>query len=75
MLLVEKEPILGGQSDSRPYAALTPHMEDAEQAMKRMVDADHRRPLVEVRKETTVVAAEGDAPEIGHPRRPGGPSR
>ncbi len=63
-LVVEKETVLGGTPILASYAALTPHMEDAEQAMKRMVDAIIDDPLVDVRSETTVVAAEGDAPEI-----------
>ncbi len=64
VLLVEKEPILGGMPILAPYAALTPDMEDAEQAMKRKVDAILDDPLIEVRKETTVVAADGDAPQV-----------
>ncbi len=64
VLLVEKAPILGGSPILSDYAALTPHMEDAEAAMKRVIDAVLEEPLVEVRSESTVVAAEGDAPEI-----------
>jgi len=64
VLLVEKETILGGTPILASYAALTPHMEDAETVMKRMVDAVLEDPLVEVRAETQVVAAEGDAPEV-----------
>ncbi len=64
VLLVEKEPILGGTPILASYAAMTPHMEDAETIMKRMVDTILGDPLVEVRSETVVVSAEGDAPEI-----------
>lgn len=64
VLLVEKETVLGGTPILASYAALTPHMEDAEAAMKRMVDAILEDPLVDVRSQTTVVASEGDAPEV-----------
>ena len=39
-------------------------MENAEQAMQRMVDAIVEDPLVEIRTETTVTASEGEAPEL-----------
>ena len=64
VVLVEKETILGGTPILASYAALTPHMEDAETVMKRMVDEVTCDPLVDVRIETRVVASEGDAPEI-----------
>ncbi len=64
VLLVEKETILGGTPILSSYAALTPDMESAEEAMKRMADAATSESLVDVRTETTVVAATGDAPEI-----------
>ena len=62
-LVVEKESVLGGTPILSGYAALTPDMEDAETAMKRKVDAIIDEPLVEVRTQTTVVAAQGEAPE------------
>ena len=64
VLLVEKAPVLGGNPILASYAALTPDMEDAETAMKRMVDAIVDDPLVEIRTESTVVAAEGEPPEL-----------
>ncbi len=63
-LLVEKEPVLGGTPILASYAALTPEMEDAETAMKRMVDAVLAETLVEVRTGSKVVAAEGEPPEV-----------
>ncbi len=63
-LLVEKAPVLGGTPILADYAAITPNMENAEVAMKRMVDAVADDPLIDVRLETVVTAAEGDAPEI-----------
>jgi len=63
-VLVEKTAILGGNPILADYAALTPNMENAEQAMQRMVDAIVEDPLVEIRTETVVTATEGEAPEL-----------
>lgn len=63
-MLVEKTATLGGNPILGDYAALTPNMENAEQAMQRMVDAIVENPLVEIRTETTVEASEGDAPDL-----------
>jgi len=63
-LVVEKAPVLGGMPIIADYAALTPDLENAEVAMQRMIDAVSDDPLVDLRTETTVTAAEGDAPEI-----------
>lgn len=63
-IMIEKAPHLGGAPILTPYAALTPDMEDAETAMGRMVDAVEDDPLVEIRTGTTVVSAEGEAPEF-----------
>jgi heterodisulfide reductase subunit A2 len=63
-LLVERSPTLGGEPIHAGYAALTPDLEDAETAMGRMIDAIAGDPLVEIRKETTVVAAGGEPPEL-----------
>ncbi|MDH3743967.1 MAG: FAD-dependent oxidoreductase [Acidobacteriota bacterium] len=64
VLVVEKTPVLGGSPILAPYAALTPDMEDAETAMKRVIDAVEADPLVELRTGTTVTAAEGELPEL-----------
>ena len=63
-LLVEKAATLGGNPILSSYAALTPDMEDAETAMQRMIDAIKDDPLVDIRTESTVIAAEGEAPEL-----------
>jgi heterodisulfide reductase subunit A len=63
-LLIEKAPVLGGTPILTPYAALTPDMEDAETAMQRMIDAVENDDLVEIRTGTTVVAAEGEPPDV-----------
>jgi len=63
-VLIEKTAILGGNPILSDYAALTPNMENAEQAMQRMVDAIVEDPLVEVRTETIVTATEGEAPDL-----------
>ena len=63
-VLVEKTALLGGNPILADYAALTPHMENAEQAMQRMVDAIVEDPLIEIRTETTVTASAGEAPEL-----------
>jgi heterodisulfide reductase subunit A len=63
-LLVEKAAVLGGNPILASYAALTPDMEDTEVAMQRMVDAIKDDPLVDIRTETTVVATEGEAPDL-----------
>ena len=64
VLLVEKADVLGGNPTLASYAALTPDMESAEDAMKRMVDAVQGDDLLDIRTETTVTAASGEAPEI-----------
>jgi heterodisulfide reductase subunit A len=63
-LLVEKAATLGGNPILSSYAALTPDMEDAETAMQRMIDAIKDDPLVDIRTESTVIAAAGEAPEL-----------
>lgn len=63
-LLVEKAEVMGGNPILAHYAALTPDMEDAEVAMKRMVDAVVDHPLIDTRTSTTVAASQGEAPEL-----------
>jgi heterodisulfide reductase subunit A-like polyferredoxin len=63
-LLIEKAPVLGGSPILAPYAALTPDMEDAETAMQRMIDAVENDDLVDIRTGTSVVAAEGEPPDL-----------
>ena len=63
-ILVEKEPVLGGNPILASYAALTPDMENAEAAMQRMISAVSDDPLVDIRTATTVTAAAGDPPDL-----------
>lgn len=63
-LVVEKAGVLGGNPILASYAALTPDMEDAETAMQRMVDAIEGEALVDIRTETTVIAAQGELPQL-----------
>lgn len=64
VVLVERSLTLGGNPIFADYAALTPHMENAEQAMRRMVDAVREDPLIDVRTSTTVVTATGAPPAL-----------
>ncbi|MBT58452.1 MAG: CoB--CoM heterodisulfide reductase iron-sulfur subunit A family protein [Candidatus Marinimicrobia bacterium] len=63
-ILVDKSDVLGGNPISAHYAALTPDMRSAEEAMAEMVDAITDNPLVDIRMNTTVVGSEGDAPNL-----------
>ena len=63
-ILVDKSDVLGGNPISANYAALTPDMRSAEEAMAEMVDAITDNPLVDIRMNTTVVGSEGDAPNL-----------
>ncbi len=63
-ILVDKSDVLGGNPISANYAALTPDMRDAEEAMGEMVDAIMDNPLVDIRMNTTVIGSEGDAPNL-----------
>jgi heterodisulfide reductase subunit A len=49
---------------SESYAALTPDMRNAEEAMDEMVAAITDNPLVDVRMNTTVVGSDGQAPNL-----------
>jgi len=57
-ILVERRAILGGTPDEADYAALTPHMGSAQDALD-VLRAGVARPEVEVRLETTVTACRG----------------
>lgn len=63
-ILVDKSDILGGNPISASYAALTPDMRNAEEAMGEMVNAITDNPLVDIRMNTTVVSSEGKAPNL-----------
>jgi heterodisulfide reductase subunit A len=58
-ILVDKADFLGGSPISASYAALTPDMRNAEEAMDEMIAAITDNPLVDVRMNTTVVGSDG----------------
>lgn len=64
VVLVDKAEFLGGTPISGDYAALTPDMRNTEEAMGEMIGRIEGDPNVEIRMNTEVVAAEGDAPEL-----------
>ena len=59
-ILVEKRDRLGGMPDEAQYAALTPDMRSAEEAMDEMRDAVIDNPGVELMLGTTITGAEGE---------------
>ena len=59
-ILVEKRDRLGGTPDAAGYAALTPDMRDAGEAMNEMRAAVENNPNVEVMLNTEVTASEGE---------------
>src|ERR1051325_11700157 len=59
--IVEQKERLGGMPIHASYAALTPDMEDAEQAMERRIAPLVGNPLVDLRLNATVAASEGGA--------------
>lgn len=58
-LLVEKRDRLGGTPDEAQYAALTPDLRSAEEAIGEMIAAVENNPNVEIKLKSTVTAAEG----------------
>ncbi len=60
VVLVEKREILGGTPIAAHYASLTPHLEDAETAIRRMIDEINNDSLIEILLETKVVASKGE---------------
>ncbi|MCH7764681.1 MAG: CoB--CoM heterodisulfide reductase iron-sulfur subunit A family protein [Candidatus Marinimicrobia bacterium] len=63
-ILVDKSDFLGGNPISASYAALTPDMRNAEEAMGEMIAAITDNPSVDIRMNTTVVSSEGKAPNL-----------
>jgi heterodisulfide reductase subunit A len=61
VMLVEKRDRLGGTPQAAHYASLTPHLEDAETAINRMIDDVSNDPLIEVLLQTRVTACQGEA--------------
>jgi heterodisulfide reductase subunit A len=60
-ILVEKADRLGGTPVLQSYAALTPDFKDAGEAMAEMAAAIQDNPAVQIRTETTVTGASGQA--------------
>ena len=59
VILAEKRDRLGGTPDASQYAALTPDMRSAEEAIQEMVDAVTDKPNVKVMLNTTVTGSSG----------------
>lgn len=59
-ILVEQRERLGGRPDEGQYAAFTPDMRNAEEAMDEMRDAVIDNPGVELMLNTTITGAEGE---------------
>lgn len=59
VILAEKRDRLGGTPDASGYAALTPDMRSAEEAIQEMVDAVTDKPNVKVMLNTTVTGSTG----------------
>ena len=59
--IVEKRDKLGGTPDASGYAALTPDMRSAEEAISEMVDAVTNKPNVKVMLNTSIVGSSGGA--------------
>jgi len=63
-ILVDKADFLGGNPIFADYAAITPDMRSAEEAMDEMIAKVMFNPLVDVRLNTTVTASKGEAPNL-----------
>jgi heterodisulfide reductase subunit A2 len=61
VVLVEKRDFLGGTPIAERYAALTHGFHDAEEMMNKMINPVTANPLVDVRLNSIVTAAEGEA--------------
>ena len=61
VILIEARDFLGGTPIAENYAALTPHMENAEVAMGRLIDRATSSDLVEVHTGTQVTAVSGNS--------------
>jgi heterodisulfide reductase subunit A2 len=59
VVLVEKREHLGGTPVTANYASFTPHLEDAQTSMQRMVNEVSNDPLIEILMQTRVTASEG----------------
>jgi len=59
VILAEKRERLGGTPDASGYAALTPNMRSAEEAIQEMVDAVTDKPNVKLMLNTTITGSSG----------------
>ena len=64
VVLIEKESFLGGTPIRENYAALTPHMQSAEEAMGVLIDGVTSQATAEVLLEHEVTACEGEGPDF-----------
>jgi heterodisulfide reductase subunit A len=64
VVLVERESFLGGTPIRENYAALTPHLQPATEAMGALIDAMTATGAVEVLTSSEVTACEGEAPDF-----------
>ncbi len=60
-VLVEKREQLGGMPDEAQYAALTPDLRSAEEAMDEMISRVDKNPSVDIRTNSAVAAVDGSA--------------
>lgn len=60
-IVVEKRAQLGGTPMATPYARLTHGLQDAEEAMNRLIEAVQKNPQVTVLTNSEVIACEGEA--------------
>jgi heterodisulfide reductase subunit A len=63
-ILVDQSERLGGTPIAADYAAITPDMRNTEEAMGEMIQQIRDHETVDIRLNTTVVAAEGTAPDL-----------
>ncbi len=63
-IIVEKNEFLGGKPIEEHYSVLTPDQADAETAMKEKIDAVTGNDLVQIKTNTTVLATDGEAPNM-----------
>jgi len=64
-ILVEKRDRLGGTPDEAQYAALTPDLRDADEAIAELVEPVLNNPNIELMFNTLVTGAEGSAGDSG----------
>ena len=63
-ILVDKRDVFGGTPISAGYAALTPDMRSADEAMAEMIEAVLNHDEIDLRTGTEIIAVSGSAPEL-----------